>query len=341
MVKAKAHQVKLATEQCCKATDMGKIISKACEKTDINTAHDTLQLHGRIIIDMCKGESPLDTERIEQFLGHDGQYIHVKFGQMESTYLHFAASSDQREAVRVLLRLKARCDMPDRNGITPLHLAPCNDGNTLQDMIDTFDQYSYSVVNVKSGSNKTPLHIACIKGADKCVNILLQAQAQVNVPDSNGRTALHYAVGRYHQRVAELLLQASANPLAMDRTGYTPIHKAMNMYGHHNDAGDMTMMTQLLNAPWLNALSDDNYYDHHMRFLDYALLMNLHKDTPQYNLIILIVRCVQARLDRLSSSDQASRTHSPLQDLKIKLQGRKEKIHELPKQLQVLLQGIP
>ena len=333
--------MKLVTEQCYKATDMRETIRKAHEKIAINTAHDILQLHRRIIMDMCTGKSQLETERIEQFLGHDGQYVHVKFGQMESTYLHFAASSDQREAVRVLLRLKARCDMPDRNGVTPLHIAALNDGNTLQDMTDTVHQYSYSVVDVKSGSNKTPLHIACIKGAEKCVNILLQAQAGVNVPDSNGRTALHYAVGRYHRRVVELLLQASANPVATDMTGYTPIHKAMNMYGRHNDAGDMIMIAQLLNAPGLNALSDDSYYEHHMRFFDYALQINLHKDTPQCNLIILIVRCVQARLDRMSSSDQASRTHNPLQDLKIKLQAREEKMDELPKQLQVLLQGIP
>ncbi|XP_046660790.1 ankyrin repeat domain-containing protein 27-like [Homalodisca vitripennis] len=72
----------------------------------------------------------------------------------------------------------------------------------------------------------TALHIACMYGKPKIVDILLIYGANVHATDYSGATALHYASSRGHQNALLLLIHNGANINVNDNDGNTPLHFA-------------------------------------------------------------------------------------------------------------------
>lgn len=70
------------------------------------------------------------------------------------------------------------------------------------------------------------LHIACMYGKPKIVDILLSHGSNVHATDYSGSTPLHHASSRGHQNALLLLIHSGANINTCDSEGNTPLHFA-------------------------------------------------------------------------------------------------------------------
>lgn len=74
----------------------------------------------------------------------------------------------------------------------------------------------------------TALHIACMFGKPKIVELLLEYDADLQKCDYSGASPLHYAALRGHQNALLLLLHSGTNINAVDNEKNTPLHFASN-----------------------------------------------------------------------------------------------------------------
>lgn len=79
----------------------------------------------------------------------------------------------------------------------------------------------------------TALHVACIYGQPKIVELLLENKANIQSSDYSGASALHYAATKGHQNALLLLLHSGADINAADSEKCTPLHFCCNN-GHEN-----------------------------------------------------------------------------------------------------------
>ena len=75
-------------------------------------------------------------------------------------------------------------------------------------------------VNIPDKSGITPLHVAAELGnSEICIHLLKEGNAQVNAQDQHGATPLHYASYQGHRHVSELLLCQGACSTVQDNAG--------------------------------------------------------------------------------------------------------------------------
>ena len=67
----------------------------------------------------------------------------------------------------------------------------------------------------------TALHLACRKGRDECVEVLVDAGADLEAVDARGSTPLHAAASGGNEDIVEYLLLKDADPSAKDGKGKT------------------------------------------------------------------------------------------------------------------------
>ncbi|KAF2365630.1 Ankyrin repeat-containing domain [Trinorchestia longiramus] len=148
--------------------------------------------------------------------------------------LHYAAKENFLEAVHHLLQSKARCDVVDINGITPLHLAA---NEALPDVVNHLIRYGSSCV-LQDERGRTALHWAlttCSVVDDENSNNILRVvksllvHSNVALKDSEGRLPLHMAVRSGLTCAVKLLLndRKSANVSTKDKELLTPLHYAV------------------------------------------------------------------------------------------------------------------
>jgi ankyrin repeat protein len=104
--------------------------------------------------------------------------------ESENTPLHLAVHREKEKNVRVLVDVgKAKLNIKNSEGDTPLHIAASRNEKVVQFLIDRGAH-----VNIKNTRGETPLHVAAYHGKKKNVKILLQNGAIPFVQDSWGRT---------------------------------------------------------------------------------------------------------------------------------------------------------
>eukprot|EP00026_Physarum_polycephalum_P000268 Phypoly_transcript_00268.p1 GENE.Phypoly_transcript_00268~~Phypoly_transcript_00268.p1 ORF type:complete len:1752 (+),score=258.40 Phypoly_transcript_00268:72-5258(+) len=154
------------------------------------------------------------------------------------TALHYACTSQEGEScVSVLLRNAARVEIRDKDGNTPLDIlrlrgdqytertqklitqygagiqvSSCAFAGQKQRMKQLLEKSNIDVDFCDQTEMKTPLHYACIKGSETCVEYLLNQGATVDVKDKSSETPLFLAVRNGHRDIAEKLLDYGANP---------------------------------------------------------------------------------------------------------------------------------
>ena len=97
-------------------------------------------------------------------------------------------------------------------------------------------QRTPALINSHNKEGYTPLHTACLKGLEECVQVLLQVgmnqspKIEINAKDSTGWSPLHCASLNGHLACVELLIQNNADVNAVTNNGSTALHYAASWY---------------------------------------------------------------------------------------------------------------
>ena len=165
--------------------------------------------------------------------------VDVKVGFCKRTIFHWVALWNLNHAViDVLKKAKANPNIPDKDGMTPLHLAADNNDENPKVIEALLD--AGADINALDNSKRTPIHIAASFNKNQHVmQALVNAkEATLNKEDKDGNTPLHLSVtippylidAGYIMRhtygtreVIKVLLNAKANINAVNNKEETPL----------------------------------------------------------------------------------------------------------------------
>jgi ankyrin repeat protein len=123
-----------------------------------------------------------------------------------STYqsIHqYAISGDAAGVTAELTKSPDEVNLPEDDGLTPLHLAAENCHTNVVVLL----LKRGAKVNIQANDNETPLHLAAQEGCADVVEILLINGAKVNARDKQGRTPLDRAQQWHQTNIVKLLQQ--------------------------------------------------------------------------------------------------------------------------------------
>ena len=113
----------------------------------------------------------------------------------------------------------------EEGGANPTDNTPIN-SDDMQCKAEFLKSLMQTGINVKDNNGNTPLHNAAKKGANNCLKILIENEANVNAKDIIGVTPLHAAARNGNAECLEILIENSASVDAKDNNGQTPLHEA-------------------------------------------------------------------------------------------------------------------
>ncbi|CAC5412566.1 unnamed protein product [Mytilus coruscus] len=171
----------------------------------------------------CKGGN---IETVQYFLS---QGIDVfQCSKTGRSLLHATCESSRenkghQSVLSLLIKNRLDISKPDKNGLSPLHLACQNDLLSICDFLIS----NKSSVNMQDNQNRSPLHFACQDGSFSLCEFLISNKANVNMIDYHNMSPLHFACERRLDpdiNIIEVLLKNKANFKLCDNTGKTPLH---------------------------------------------------------------------------------------------------------------------
>ena len=145
--------------------------------------------------------------------------------------LHFAVEKEEVELLRVVLAMKEEdIEAVDGRGYTPLAAAVAKgvvSGELMSEML--LDAGANAMA--KGSNGMTPLLIACAKGAETAVEMILKHAANerhtlLSAKDIDDRNAIFLAVMNIQYRTLKLLLDAGVDWNAKDKYDLLPVHYA-------------------------------------------------------------------------------------------------------------------
>jgi ankyrin repeat protein len=194
---------------------------------------------------LCRHDDSLQVEAILLLLSL-GADIGTKNRDGE-TPMHLLCSFPNKESackvVQTIIELPRtvlqHLDLAVKNtaGLSLMHVAVR--ANNLP-LVRLLCQYSQSLVNSRSETHVTPLHMASMYGFYEIADTLLvQFDAFVNARDDDGMTALLFACRNGHLRIAKLAVKHGANVFVEEDVAGTALHFACS-------AGDFAMTKWLV-----------------------------------------------------------------------------------------------
>jgi ankyrin repeat protein len=153
------------------------------------------------------------------------------------TALHWAVHWQWPDLALRLLERGAVVEAKTRYGITPLWIA-CQRGD--EAMVNILLSHGASVTPVLKGG-ETLLMTAARTGKPGCLQQLLDHGADVDTSESHGQTALMWAAAEGHQQAVRLLLSAGADPNKRLASGFNAIFFAVR-------EGQLAVVRLLLDA---------------------------------------------------------------------------------------------
>ena len=145
--------------------------------------------------------------QLAQVLHRNGSSLEPR-GDSGNTPLHCAASYDDFEMVQVILNCKVDVNAQNDFGSTPLDSAMrghLNDSSIVRLLLD-----HGADPNIPERDGLTPLHQASQKGRIEIARVLLERGASIEVEDKWGRTPSNVASGEQHDEIINLLLEHGA-----------------------------------------------------------------------------------------------------------------------------------
>ena len=112
-----------------------------------------------------------------------------------------AINGDAAGVAAELAKFPKELNLPEDDGLTPLHLAAVNcHTNVVLLLLD-----KGADINISAKDNATPLHLAAQEGCADVVTVLLERSAEVNPRDNQGRTPLVRAEQWHQNGIVQLL----------------------------------------------------------------------------------------------------------------------------------------
>jgi len=171
-----------------------------------------------------------DLERVRSLLQRSKATIN-DFGETMLSPLHYACSHANLEMVTLLLDNGANVDNQKKDGTpmqswSPLH-ATCDPTRYVnqRDALLVVDNLldAGADVDIQDRDGDTPLHVACNKGNEEIVKLLLLRGANPNVHETDGDTPLHIACEKGYEQVVGLLLRNKRTICNLKSGALTPV----------------------------------------------------------------------------------------------------------------------
>jgi Ankyrin repeats (3 copies)/Ankyrin repeats (many copies) len=162
----------------------------------------------------------------------------------QNTPIHVATMQQDEKIVEALIESKADVNVPDKWGLTPLHL----DVRYNSDRETSFTSQllvAGANPNLVDQDGRTVLHLAIRHARIGTINAIL-LECEVDMQDRNGETALHHAVRLQFVSAVEVLLIHHADPAIANKQGESALKLAVQ-----NQDDRITMLL-------LDATSDRN-----------------------------------------------------------------------------------
>ncbi|XP_052058994.1 ankyrin repeat domain-containing protein 26-like isoform X3 [Mytilus californianus] len=150
-----------------------------------------------------------------------GVYVGYEVREKDLPKLHKAVWNDDLAKVKSLVKKDA--NGLDKENRTPLHLA-CVKGSKpiVQELLEW-----HAKPNIGDNEGKTPLLKAVECKNEDCVMLLLQHTADVDTRDRLGDTAVHVAVKNSYTNILRLLIKSGAEINIRNKSGFAPLHLAV------------------------------------------------------------------------------------------------------------------
>ena len=233
-------------------------IKNAIKKHKLQAVKALVEANPEIVnITNESGEIPLfvalreERADIFKYLVDKGSNIEHKNTKSGSTVLHLVCQLTNLDIYRILSDNSADIEVTNDEGETPLYIA-CEHGHhreatleLISDLLDTAEEQEDSeeyediyeremnkYINKKSGKGYFPLYVACIKGDNDIVKLLLKRGAMVQEFARGGTTSLMAAVqlnkNSDRLEIIKTLLENDAydNPEDTDNEGHTVLYYA-------------------------------------------------------------------------------------------------------------------
>ena len=246
---AEASQVKQILDACLTGNidDLKQVLSNI---SDVNTFLTTDDLGRQAVYDACAAGSAACIQELINRVSDPNTILGPLLNQQ--TGLHPACCKGHIECVKLLLQNGSEITKDINTGWTPLHYA-CKHGHIdcAKALIEGSTNME-SLVNAKTRTGETALHLASVNNQIESVALLLEIDELSILKNDDGETALHYAckAGR-SDVVATLIASTFFDDLNIeDNDGYTALHTACSE-GHVN-----CIETILQTAPDLIAVKD-------------------------------------------------------------------------------------
>jgi len=143
------------------------------------------------------------------------------------TPLHFACENQVPELVEALCSLAANTNVIDSQGNSPCHmtLAKATGRDTVKRQILEHLLANGCTFETANLQGFLPLHYTASAGCLRCLQLLLDRQANVQVVTNKSQLALHLACLNNHPEIVTMLLQVSPQDVDVaDAEGNTSLH---------------------------------------------------------------------------------------------------------------------
>lgn len=170
-------------------------------------------------------EDDLAETPLTRFLDCTDKYFQIDFINPYDTWNNFDYDED------VIIDRSLERPEPNYNHYY-IHIAAMqNKTRCLSVLIEYYKQHKQSpVLELRNEYDETPLHMAVLKRAYDCVNLLLAADVSIDVSDDWRETALHNAAYIDDMQLMQNLLNRGADPNHLNDVGLSPFHIALVNY---------------------------------------------------------------------------------------------------------------